>query len=160
MRLLLSLAIAGITLTGHDPAFAQSSSGNGGYMLKPTLAYKNIPQDPDGIWPPENLLPFGNPPQITCLLTARTVSPMGHLILSVADSTCNTDKDCSFRVVLLSPDKKKRMVAQGLIRLGGTATISQDLTKITAETSKGVQTFSIDLRGKSDPLKAPPDAGS
>lgn len=149
MRLPFLLSAFAIGLMSHHVSVAQAQNRPDGYALKPVLAHQHVSRDPDGIWPSSDLVASDSPPRKPSLYTARTISPIGHITLSVADNTCSTKSDCSFRLVVELPDGKRMTIGFGQIALGGTAIISADLSTITTETSRGFETFRT---GVSQPL--------
>jgi len=146
MRLKQVTMIAALAIAWDIPAFAQQQKLPPGYSLKPTLAYQNVAQDPDGIWTPDDLEPFGLPPHHPDIYTARISTPAGEWLLSQITSGCSMQSDCPFQLALKRPDGSKAIVAGGVLGRGGTASLSLDYSKVFTETFAGIETAPVEVR--------------
>ncbi|EIM26527.1 hypothetical protein [Microvirga lotononidis] len=145
MRLKQITMIVALAVAWTSPVLAQQQKLPPGYTLNPTLMYKNVAQDPDGIWSANDLVPVGSPAQHPDIAIARVSTPAGEWILSQILGGCSMQSDCPFRLILKRSNGKAAKVAGGVLAEGGTAVLSADYSKIFTETYSGVETNPVEV---------------
>jgi hypothetical protein len=116
-----------------------------GYTLKPSLTYKNVSKDPDGIWSESDLQLQGDPARYPDIYTARVSTPTGEWFLSQVTSGCSLQSECPFQLVLKRPSGTTTTVADGMLLEGGTAVLSADYSKVFTETYSGIETAIVEM---------------
>jgi hypothetical protein len=143
MRLMTVLAAALLVVSATSAQAQQKLPP--GYTLKPSLTYKNVSKDPDGIWSEGDLQLQGDPERYPDIYTARVSTPTGEWFLSQVTSGCSLQSECPFQLVLKRPNGTKTPVADGMLLEGGTAVLSADYSKIFTETYTGIETAPVEM---------------
>ncbi|MPR08650.1 hypothetical protein [Microvirga tunisiensis] len=144
MRFSQFTLIAALAVACASPAPAQEKLPPG-YTFTPELTYKNVSQDPDGIWEPSDLELFGDPPHHPDIYTARVSTPAGEWMLSQITSGCSLQSECPFQLTLKRPNGPRKIVAGGMLLRRASAVLAADYSKIFTQTYTGIETFPVEI---------------
>jgi len=128
MKMLLRLMALGITFVAFQASQAQE-----GYQLTPLPTYKNVAQDPTGVWDDSYFTKFGDHPRYPTIYTARIATPKGEWTISQVDSACSIQGDCQFVILLKNKSGKINVVAEGSAQLGRPVILAMNYKKIFTE---------------------------